>query len=78
MSEGIGSAMVVAQDAGADAPLIIDAAQHALVDGWVSSMWVGVALAGVALAILVFAGPRAKDRDPLADDELDPQLTSTR
>lgn len=56
-SEGIGSAYAVAEQAGADAPRIIDAAQHAFVDGWVTSMWVGVAMSAVALAILVFRGP---------------------
>ncbi|BAN01454.1 MFS transporter [Ilumatobacter coccineus] len=56
-SEGIGSAYAVAAEAGADGPRIIDAAQHAFVDGWVSSMWVGVVMAAVALAILVVRGP---------------------
>jgi hypothetical protein len=55
--EGIGSAFAAAANAGADAPRIIDAAQHAFVDGWVTSMWVGVAMAAVALAILVVRGP---------------------
>lgn len=55
--EGIGSAFAAAADAGADAPRIIDAAQHAFVDGWVSSMWVGVAMASVALVILIVRGP---------------------
>lgn len=56
--EGIGSAYAAAASAGAEAPRIIDAAQHAFVDGWVTSMWVGVAMAAVALAILVVRGPR--------------------
>lgn len=55
--EGIGSALAVAAEAGADGPRIIDAAQHAFVEGWVTSMWIGVAMAAVALAILVFRGP---------------------
>ncbi|MGB0112469.1 MAG: MFS transporter [Ilumatobacteraceae bacterium] len=55
--EGIGSAFAAAAEAGADGPMIIDAAKHAFVDGWVGSMWVGVAMATVALAILVVRGP---------------------
>ena len=55
--EGIGSAFAAAANAGADAPRIIDAAQHAFVDGWVSAMWVGVAMASVALVILIVRGP---------------------
>ena len=65
-SEGIGSAYAVAAEAGADAPRIIDAAQHAFVDGWVGSMWVGVAIAAVALAILVVGGPRRRGTDATA------------
>lgn len=68
-SEGIGSAYAVAAEAGADAPLIIDAAQHAFVDGWVSSMWVGVVMAGVALAILVVRGPGTADAAEPAEGE---------
>ena len=56
--EGIGSAMAVARDAGADGPVIIAAAQHALVDGWVQAMWIGVAVAAVPLLYLIFRGPR--------------------
>jgi EmrB/QacA subfamily drug resistance transporter len=56
-SEGIGSAFAVAGQAGDRGPAIIDAAQHAFVDGWVQSMWIGVGLAAVALAYLVVRGP---------------------
>jgi EmrB/QacA subfamily drug resistance transporter len=56
-SEGIGSAFAVAAQAGAAGPQIIGAAQHAFVEGWVQSMWVGVALAAVALVFLVVRGP---------------------
>lgn len=68
-SEGIGSAYAVAAEAGSDAPLIIDAAQHAFVDGWVSSMWVGVAMAAVALTILVVRGPGTADSAEAAEHE---------
>ncbi len=56
-SEGIGNAFAVAAGAGADGPAIIDAAQQAFVEGWVTSMWVGVAMAAVALGILIVWGP---------------------
>ncbi|MEP1123195.1 MAG: DHA2 family efflux MFS transporter permease subunit [Ilumatobacter sp.] len=68
-SEGIGSAYLAAENAGADAPRIIDAAQHAFVDGWVSSMWVGVVMAAVALVILVVRGPGTGTK--LGVDEVD-------
>ncbi len=72
-SEGIGSAFAVAQNAGADAPRIIDAAQHAFVEGWVSSMWVGVAMAAVAFAILVVRGPGT---GPTVQTELEAELVT--
>lgn len=59
-SEGIGSAYAVAAESGDMAPQIIDAAQHALVDGWVNSMWVGIGACTVALVYLVVRGPVAK------------------
>ena len=68
-SEGIGSAFAVAAQAGDSAPAIIDAAKHAFVDGWVQSMWIGVALAGVSLAYLVVRGPaRSTATAPAAAD----------
>lgn len=75
-SEGIGSAYVVAANAGADAPRIIDAAKHAFVEGWISSMWVGVAMAGVALAILVFFGPGTGSTAEAERDERDLELVN--
>lgn len=57
-SEGIGTALAVAAGAGDAAPQIVDAAQHAFVEGWVQSMWLGVGLAAVAAVYLVVRGPR--------------------
>ena len=37
---------------------VIAAAQQAWVDGWIGSMWIGVAMAGVAFVYLLVAGPR--------------------
>lgn len=56
-SEGIGAAFGVAAQAGTHGPMIIDAAQHAFVDGWVQSMWLGVGMAAVALVYLIVRGP---------------------
>ncbi|MGD9705756.1 MAG: MFS transporter [Acidimicrobiia bacterium] len=56
-SDGIGSAFAVAAQAGDQGPMIIDAAKHAFVDGWVQSMWLGVGMAAVALVYLVLRGP---------------------
>jgi len=61
--EGIGNAFTVAGRAGARAPEIVDAAQRAFVDGWVHSMWIGVAIAGVALVHLIVRGPRSSSVD---------------
>ena len=61
VEEGIGSAFAAAGDLGNTAPAVLDAARTALVDGWSLSMWVGVALAGVALLYLVVRGPRPAD-----------------
>ena len=65
-SEGIGTALGVVHSAGPSldpqvAKRIIDAAQHAFVDGWVNSMWVGVAIVGVAFLYVLFRGPRRTD-----------------
>jgi EmrB/QacA subfamily drug resistance transporter len=59
-SEGIGSAFAVAAQAGEAAPTIIDAAKHAFVEGWVGAMWLGVAMAAVAIVYLLVRGPVAR------------------
>ncbi len=60
-SEGIGNAFGVAGVVGETDPqlagTIIDAAQHAFVDGWISSMWVGVAMVASAVVVLIVRGP---------------------
>ena len=55
--EGIGAAFAVAAQAGDQGPVIIDAAKHAFVEGWVQSMWLGVGMAAVAFVYLVVRGP---------------------
>lgn len=57
---GIGNAFGVAQipEAKQFALQIMSAAKTAFVDAWVQSIWVGVGLAGVAVAYLVLRGPR--------------------
>jgi EmrB/QacA subfamily drug resistance transporter len=56
-SEGIGAAFGVAQGAGEQAPAIIAAAKEAFVAGWVRAMWIGVAMAVVALVFVAVRGP---------------------
>jgi EmrB/QacA subfamily drug resistance transporter len=68
-SEGIGGALGAAAGAGERAPALIDAAQHAFVDGWIQSMWVGVVMIGVAFAYVLVRGPRGR-----LDDVLDESL----
>ena len=60
-SEGIGAAFGVAAQAGDKGPLIIDAAQHAFVEGWVQSMWLGVGMAAAALLFLIVRGPVGRE-----------------
>lgn len=73
--EGIGGALAVAEQAGTRAPAIIDAAQHALVDGWVQSMWVGVAMAGVVFVYLAVLGPRHRRPGQPVEFATEPDLT---
>lgn len=70
VSDGIGSAFGAAAQMGPDGAAVIDAARHAFVDGWRSSMWVGVAIASIAVVVLLVRGPVA---DP-AEDALDESL----
>lgn len=64
-SEGIGSALAVAAQAGEAGPQLVAAAQHAFVDGWVQSMWIGVAMAAFTFVFLLVRGPRA---EPVRDE----------
>jgi Na+/melibiose symporter-like transporter len=72
-SEGIGSAFAVAAQAGEQGPVIIDAAKHAFVEGWVHSMWLGVGMAAVAFAYLAVRGPVRN----IAVDEPEAELVGT-
>jgi EmrB/QacA subfamily drug resistance transporter len=68
--EGIGGALGAAAGAGERAPALIDAAQHAFVEGWIQSMWVGVVMIGLAFAYVLVRGPRGRLDDAL-DDSLE-------
>jgi hypothetical protein len=57
-ADGLASAFGVAAGAGDDAPRIIDAARHAFVDAWVTSMWLGAGLVVAGAAYLAVFGPR--------------------
>lgn len=79
-SEGIGTALGIAMQGGLDpaqALGLVDAAQHAFVEGWVRSMWFGIALIAIAFVYVLVRGPRAGRVDSvlLTDDrELDAEL----
>lgn len=72
VKEGIGGAFGAAADLGPDAPAVLQAARHALVDGWQLSMWFGAALAGLAFVYLLVRGPRREDLH--GEDALDADL----
>lgn len=80
--EGIGSALAVAAQAGDQGAALVDAAQHAFVDGWVQSMWFGVGMAAIALVYLVVRGPRSAEDEAGTDgvptlDVIDPDVVAT-
>ena len=56
-SDGIASATLVAEQAGAYADQIVAAANGAFVAGWQQAMWIGVAVMGALAAFLAFRGP---------------------
>ena len=49
---------------GRRAPQVLDAARHALVDGWQLSMWVGVAMAAAVFLFLAVRGPARRTSEP--------------
>ncbi len=70
---GIGSAFASTPRLGDSAPVVLDAARDAFVDGWRVSMWFGAALAAVAFLFVVVRGPRSADAEApaTADDVVD-------
>jgi len=64
VEDGIGSAYASSGELGAQAPQVLDAARHALVDGWQLSMWVGVAMAAAVFVYLVVRGPSGRRTEP--------------
>lgn len=78
--EGIAQALGLAgsPESGLDpsaAGRLVEAAKHAYVDGWVQSMWIGVAIVAVAFVFVLVRGPRrghlddVLDRPAMADGE---------
>ncbi len=61
VEDGIGSAFAAAPKLGADAPAVLEAARHALVDGWKLSMWFGVGLAAIGFVYLLLRMPRENE-----------------
>jgi MFS family permease len=58
VESGISSALAVSSQLGDDAGSVVRAARTAFVSGWQTSVWVGVALAAVALLYVLFRGPK--------------------
>ncbi len=58
--DGIATAAVAAEGAGAHAEQVLTAAQEAFVAGWQRAMWVGVAALVVVLALTVLRGPERR------------------
>jgi EmrB/QacA subfamily drug resistance transporter len=56
--EGIGGALAVGGQLGQDGAPIVDAARTAFVDGWHTSMWVGVAMAIGLWTFLIVRAPK--------------------
>ncbi len=67
------AALGVAQAVGQNDPQlggqVAAAAQQAWIDGWVSSMWIGVAIFAVAFTYLLVAGPRKTDSADADDSQ---------
>ncbi|MGB3735047.1 MAG: DHA2 family efflux MFS transporter permease subunit [Ilumatobacter sp.] len=57
----LGAASNVGQTDPQLAGQVVAAAQQAWVDGWISSMWIGVAMASIAFVYLLVAGPKRTD-----------------
>jgi len=53
VEEGIAGAVRVAESMGSEGQPVLDAAREALVDAWVSSMWIGAALAVIVAGTVV-------------------------
>jgi EmrB/QacA subfamily drug resistance transporter len=76
---GIGSALSASAQAGDQAPVVVDAARQAFVEGWRTSMWVGVALAAIAFLYVLVRGPRGVETTETVADldvSLEPVLAA--
>jgi EmrB/QacA subfamily drug resistance transporter len=57
VEDGIGTALAVAPQLGEQGNSVVAAAREAFVEGWRTSMWIGVGLAAVAVVLLAVRGP---------------------
>ena len=71
VSEGIGQAMFVASQLGADGAPIVEAARNAFLDGWSTAMF-------VAAAAAVIGGIAVRQLNRIGDDTFDEELTLER
>lgn len=59
----LGTAQQLVGDDPGLAERIVDAAQHAYVDGWATTMWVGVAIFAIGFAYVAVAGPKRQSSE---------------
>ncbi|MCB1004223.1 MAG: hypothetical protein KDB35_08555, partial [Acidimicrobiales bacterium] len=65
VTEGIGGALAVAGQLGADGTAIVEAARQAFVDGMAPALYLGAGLALAAAAFTAFRGPKtAAEAEP--------------
>jgi EmrB/QacA subfamily drug resistance transporter len=68
--EGVGQAVAVAGQLGDGGSALATAAKEALVSGWASAMWVGVAVTAVCFVIVAVVAPRRSEETDAIDEEL--------
>ncbi|MFI2667680.1 hypothetical protein [Micromonospora carbonacea] len=75
--EGIANAIATADDAGAQAPALVRAAQESFVDGWQQAMWAGVGVMTVLLGYVLARGPhRTRPTTPATAPESTRDVTA--
>ncbi len=74
VKDGIGPALAVAGQLGGSGEALAATAREAFVDAWASAMWAGVAIAGLALAWVIFRGPSRDEHTLDADLAFEEEL----
>lgn len=76
-SSGIGQAYMAAAQAGEFGPTLIQKAQVAFVEGWTSSMWIGVGITAAIFVFVYFVAPK-RPGDHLVEDLIDQAEIATQ